>query len=77
MNREPLTHESASEQDFDNTGTLYPFEVEAARSGVHLPRGYFQRRVKAQSPEGQLQAWVEELVLEEPPDTRPESCGRE
>ena len=64
----------ASEQEgFDPTETLYPFEIAAACRDVSLPSGYFERRAKGGSTESQLQAWVDELVLEEAPDTIPPS----
>ena len=47
-----------AEHDDDPTGTLFEFEVDAARDDVFLGPYYFRRR--AGSTQGELEAWVQE-----------------
>jgi hypothetical protein len=58
-----LVREGASDEDV--TGTLLPFEEEAAQRGVMLPRAYFERCVKGRNTEGELRAWIEDHEREE------------
>jgi hypothetical protein len=37
-------YDHAAERHEDATGALHPFELAAARNGVHLPHGYWRRR---------------------------------
>ena len=51
-------YDHAAEHHEDRTGALHPFEVAAARNGVHLPQGYWRRRDHATVAE--LERWVSE-----------------
>lgn len=44
-------YEHATEHGDDRTGTLLPFEFEAAKDGVTLPRRYFEIRLEATEEE--------------------------
>jgi hypothetical protein len=60
MDRYQSISEGAS--DRDASGTLFDFEIKAARDGVELGRYYFERR--AGSMPHELEAWVDEASRE-------------